>query len=61
MPCLEENGFAPQLPQETPDLIYLCFPNNPTGSAITRARLQETVHYANRVGAVIIYDAADEA
>lgn len=61
MPCTEDNGFAPQLPSETPDLIYLCFPNNPTGSAITKAQLQEWVDYANRVGAVIIFDAAYEA
>ncbi|MCM1136307.1 MAG: LL-diaminopimelate aminotransferase [Clostridium sp.] len=64
MPCVEENGFAPQLPSSdsrTPDLIYLCFPNNPTGSAITKAQLQEWVDYANKVGAVIIYDAAYEA
>lgn len=61
MPCTADNGFAPQLPAETPDLIYLCFPNNPTGSAITKARLQEWVDYANRVGAVIIFDAAYEA
>lgn len=61
MPCTQENDFAPEFPKETPDLIYLCFPNNPTGSAITRPRLQEWVDYANRVGAVIIYDAAYEA
>ena len=61
MPCTAENGFAPQLPDETPDLIYLCFPNNPTGATITTAQLQEWVDYANRVGAVIIYDAAYEA
>lgn len=61
MPCLAENGFAPELPKETPDLIYLCFPNNPTGSAVTKPQLQEWVDYANRVGAVIIYDAAYEA
>ena len=61
MPCTAENGFAPQLPDETPDLIYLCFPNNPTGATITKAQLQEWVDYANRVGAVIIYDAAYEA
>ena len=61
MPCTEANGFVPELPKETPDLIYLCFPNNPTGSAITKAQLQEWVDYANRVGAVIIYDAAYEA
>lgn len=61
MPCTAENGFAPDLPKETPDLIYLCFPNNPTGAAITKDRLQDWVDYANRNGAVIIYDAAYEA
>lgn len=61
MPCLAENNFAPELPKETPDLIYLCFPNNPTGSTITKSQLQEWVDYANKVGAVIIYDAAYEA
>lgn len=61
MPCLADNNFAPELPKETPDLIYLCFPNNPTGSAITKAQLQEWVDYANKNGAVIIYDAAYEA
>ena len=61
MPCTAENNFAPQLPKETPDLIYLCFPNNPTGATITKAQLQEWVDYANKVGAVIIYDAAYEA
>lgn len=61
MPCTAENQFAPQLPEKTPDLIYLCFPNNPTGSTITKSQLQEWVDYANRVGAVIIYDAAYEA
>ncbi len=61
MPCTAENGFAPQLPKETPDIIYLCFPNNPTGATVTRSQLQEWVDYANKVGAVIIYDAAYEA
>lgn len=61
MPCTAENNFAPELPKETPDIIYLCFPNNPTGSTITKAQLQEWVDYANKVGAVIIYDAAYEA
>lgn len=61
MPCLAENNFVPQIPEETPDLIYLCFPNNPTGAAITKSQLQEWVDYANKVGAVIIYDAAYEA
>ena len=61
MHCTAENHFAPSLPKETPDIIYLCFPNNPTGSTITRSALQEWVDYANKVGAVIIYDAAYEA
>lgn len=61
MPCTAANNFAPELPKETPDLIYLCFPNNPTGSTITKPRLQEWVDYANKVGACIIYDAAYEA
>ena len=61
MPCTQDNNFAPELPKETPDIIYLCFPNNPTGATITKAQLQEWVDYANKVGAVIIYDAAYEA
>ena len=61
MPCLEENGFAPEFPEKTPDIIYLCFPNNPTGSTLKKSQLQEWVDYANKVGAVIIYDAAYEA
>ena len=61
MPCTKENGFCPELPTETPDIIYLCFPNNPTGTTITKSQLQEWVDYALKVGAVIIYDAAYEA
>lgn len=61
MPCTAENDFAPELPIETPDIIYLCFPNNPTGATITKEQLQIWVNYALRVGAVIIYDAAYEA
>ncbi|MBQ8707653.1 MAG: LL-diaminopimelate aminotransferase [Succinivibrionaceae bacterium] len=61
MPCTEENGFVPEFPDRRPDLIYLCYPNNPTGESITRARLQEWVDYALRIGAVILYDAAYEA
>ena len=51
----------PEFPSEVPDLIYLCFPNNPTGSAITKDELQKWVDYANKNGCVIIYDAAYEA
>ena len=61
LPCTAENGFSPDLPSEVPDLIYLCFPNNPTGAVISKARLQEWVDYAKRNGAVILYDAAYEA
>ncbi|MFR1050626.1 MAG: LL-diaminopimelate aminotransferase [Oscillospiraceae bacterium] len=61
MPCTEENGFAPALPEGEPDLIYLCFPSNPTGTVLSRTKLQEWVDYANRTGAVILYDAAYEA
>lgn len=61
MPCTAETNFAPELPKETPDIIYLCFPNNPTGSTITKTELQKWVDYALKVGAVIIYDAAYEA
>ncbi|QHQ61274.1 LL-diaminopimelate aminotransferase [Anaerocolumna sedimenticola] len=61
MPCTEESNFAPELPKVEPDIIYLCFPNNPTGSTINKAELQKWVDYANKAGAVIIYDAAYEA
>ncbi len=61
MPCTMENGFVPEFPKETPDMIYLCLPNNPTGTTITKAQLQEWVDYANKSGAVIIYDGAYEA
>jgi len=61
IPCTADNNFVPELPKETPDIIYLCFPNNPTGTTITRDQLQVWVDYANRVKAVIIYDAAYEA
>lgn len=61
MPCTEKEDFVPEFPKEIPDLIYLCFPNNPTGTAITKEQLQEWVDYANRIGAVILYDAAYEA
>ncbi|MCI5945044.1 MAG: LL-diaminopimelate aminotransferase [Eubacterium sp.] len=61
MPCTAENNFVPEFPKENPDIIYLCIPNNPTGTTITKAQLQDWVDYANRIGAVIIYDAAYEA
>ena len=61
MPCTPENGFFPALPERVPDLIYLCFPNNPTGMAATREQLQPWVDYANEHGSVILYDAAYRA
>ena len=61
MPCKAENNFAPEFPKETPDIIYLCLPNNPTGATIPKKELQKWVDYANQNGAVIIYDAAYEA
>lgn len=61
MPCTEENGFTPAIPEKTPDMIYLCFPNNPTGATATKEQLKVWVEYANRNGSVILYDAAYEA
>ncbi|MBO7401372.1 MAG: LL-diaminopimelate aminotransferase, partial [Lachnospiraceae bacterium] len=61
MPCTAENGFVPELPKEVPDLIYLCFPNNPTGAVIKKAELQEWVDYAVAHDSIILYDAAYEA
>ena len=61
MPCTAENGFIPELPVRTPDLIYLCFPNNPTGAVATREQLALWVNYANKNGSVILYDSAYEA
>lgn len=61
MPCREENGFLPELPQKPVDLIYLCFPNNPTGAVIHTAELKKWVDYALANGSLILYDAAYEA
>lgn len=61
LPCKAENNFLPSLPEKHADIIYLCFPNNPTGMAITADELQKWVDYANENGSVILYDAAYEA
>ena len=61
MSCTKENNFLPQLPTEKVDLIYLCFPNNPTGEMISKVELQKWVDYANKNGSIIFYDAAYEA
>ena len=61
MPCVESNGFSPEPPEEKADIIYLCFPNNPTGAVATREQLKVWVDYANQNGSVILYDSAYEA
>lgn len=61
MPCLKENNFLPQLPDEHVDLIYLCFPNNPSGAGISKAELKKWVDYALENQSLILYDAAYEA
>jgi len=61
MPCTADNGFIPAIPEKIPDMIYLCFPNNPTGAMATKEQLKLWVDYANRHGSVILYDAAYEA
>ncbi len=61
MPCTEENGFVADIPSEKADLIYLCFPNNPTGSTASRAQLTDWVNYAKKHKAIILFDAAYEA
>ncbi len=58
MPCTEENGFVPQLPKEHVDLIYLCSPNNPTGTALKKSELEKWVEFARQEKAIILYDAA---
>jgi len=61
MPCTAETGFIPELPQETPDLIFLCYPNNPTGTVAGKEELKKWVDYAIEHKAIILYDAAYEA
>lgn len=61
IPCTYENDFIPELPQEIPDIIYLCFPNNPTGTVISKEELARWVKYAKENNSIILYDAAYEA
>ncbi|NOR74249.1 MAG: LL-diaminopimelate aminotransferase, partial [Draconibacterium sp.] len=61
MPCTEENNFIPDFPGETPDLIFLCYPNNPTGTVATKEELKKWVDYATENKSIILYDAAYEA
>ena len=61
LPCTEANNFTPAIPKEKVDIIYLCYPNNPTGMVATKAELKAWVDYANAQGSIIFVDAADEA
>lgn len=61
LPCTAANGFVPALPKDNPDVIYLCYPNNPTGTTLNRARLEKWVEYALEHGALIMFDSAYEA
>lgn len=61
MPCNEQNGFIPELPAQRPDLIFLCFPNNPTGTVASKEVLKKWVDYAILNKCIILYDAAYEA
>ncbi|MHC4781452.1 MAG: LL-diaminopimelate aminotransferase [Planctomycetota bacterium] len=61
MPCTAENKFVPELPSEPVDMIYLCYPNNPTGAVATKDQLKKWVDYAIENKSVILYDAAYEA
>lgn len=61
LPCVADNGFVPALPTGAPELIYLCYPNNPTGTTLTRSQLAKWVEYARSHGALILFDSAYEA
>jgi LL-diaminopimelate aminotransferase len=61
LPCTAENGFVPELPVTNPDVIYLCYPNNPTGTTLTRDQLKVWVDYCRQHGALLLFDAAYEA
>lgn len=61
MPVTEKNGFVPELPKEKVDLIYLCLPNNPTGTVLSKEKLKKWVDYAKEKEALILFDAAYEA
>ena len=61
LPCTARTGFQPELPSRPVDLIYLCYPNNPTGAVLTRDAMKKWVDYAHTAHATILYDAAYEA
>lgn len=61
LPCTPANGFVPALPTGTPNIVYLCYPNNPTGTTLTRAQLKKWVDWALEHGSLILFDSAYEA
>lgn len=61
LPCTEKNGFSPEIPDRTLDIVYLCYPNNPTGTVLTKMQLTAWVNYALANGSLILFDAAYEA
>lgn len=61
LPCLSENNFIPEIPDRRIDILYLCYPNNPTGTVISKAELKKWVNYALENDTLILYDAAYEA
>ena len=61
MPCIEENSFEPNFPETVPDIIYLCFPNNPTGTVLNKEKLKKWIEYAKINKSIILYDSAYEA
>ena len=61
LPCTAENGFIPSLPKDNPDAIYLCYPNNPTGTTLNRSQFEKWVEYAKDNNALILFDSAYEA
>ena len=60
LPCNAENNFIPSIPQKTPDIIYLCYPNNPTGTVLTKEQLKMWVEYAKEKHCIILFDSAYE-
>lgn len=61
MPCNKENNFVPEIPNIAPDIIYLCYPNNPTGTVLTKEELTKWVDFAKKNGSIILFDSAYEA
>lgn len=61
MPCTAENNFIPEIPDKRIDIVYLCYPNNPTGTTLTKPELKKWVDYALDNDTLILFDAAYEA